>query len=240
VSERGEVSRRGEVSGRGELDRFEAVLFDAGDTLIRLSGSGETLLHRAAATLGVQPLDPEEVAHVWRRVLERSSTAEELAKGRDLSNARHREVWTALYEAAGCERLAGGLSGELYSLTVSPESWEAFPDTLPTLQALRDRGRRVGVVSDTGFDLRPAMDRLGLSPLLDTVVMSFEYGVCKPASKVFLTACDQMRVRPERTLMVGDNPLTDSGAVAAGMCVFLLPRPAKNGPRGLGHVLSLV
>jgi hypothetical protein len=31
------------------VSSFEAVLFDAGDTLIRLSGSGETLLHRAAA-----------------------------------------------------------------------------------------------------------------------------------------------------------------------------------------------
>jgi putative hydrolase of the HAD superfamily len=40
--------------------------------------------------------------------------------------------------------------------------------------------------------------------------------------------------------MVGDNPLTDSGAVAAGMYVFLLPRPAANGPRGLEYILSLV
>jgi putative hydrolase of the HAD superfamily len=222
------------------VSQFDAVLFDAGDTLIRLSGSGEKLLHRAAATLGVGQLDPEEVAHVWRRVLDRSSTAEELAKGRDLSNARHREVWVALYDAAGCERLAPGLSEELYALTVSAESWEAFPDTLPTLKAVRDRGLRVGIVSDTGFDLRPAMDQLGLSPFLNTVVMSFEHGVCKPAATVFLTACDQLHVLPERTLMVGDNPLTDSGAVDVGMYVFLLPRPAKTGPRGLGRVLSLI
>ncbi len=222
------------------MSQFEAVLFDAGDTLIRLSGSGETLLHRAAATLGADPLDPDEAALVWRRVLGRSSTAEELAKGRDLSNARHREVWVELYGAAGCERLAPGLSEELYALTVSAESWEAFPDTVPTLRALHDRGLRIGVVSDTGFDLRPAMDLLGLSPFLHTVVMSYEYGVCKPATTVFLTACDQLHVDPERTLMVGDNPLTDSGAVAAGMYVFLLPRPASTGPRGLGHVLSLI
>ena len=222
------------------MSQFEAVLFDAGDTLIRLSGSGEKLLHRAAAALGVEALDPEEVAQVWRRVLDRSSTAEELAKGRDLSNVRHREVWTALYDAAGCEGLAPGLSEELYALTVSAESWEAFPDTLPTLRAVRDRGLRVGIVSDTGFDLRPAMDQLGLSPFLDTVVMSFEHGVCKPAATVFLTACEALRVHPEQTLMVGDNPLTDSGAVAAGMYVFLLPRPAETGPRGLGHILSLI
>ena len=222
------------------MTSFEAVLFDAGDTLIRLSGSGEKLLHRAAAGLGADPLDPAQVERVWRRVLDRSGTAEELAKGRDLSSDRHRKVWTELYRAAGCEDLACGLSEALYELTVSAESWEAFPDTLPTLKALRDRGLRVGVVSDTGFDLRPAMDLLGLSPFVNTVVMSFEYGVCKPAATVFLTACDQLRVEPERTLMVGDNPLTDSGAVAAGMYVFLLPRPARTGPRGLGHILSLI
>jgi len=28
--------------------------------------------------------------------------------------------------------------------------------------------------------------------------------------------------------------------VSAGMYVFLLPRPARTGPRGLDHVLSLV
>lgn len=222
------------------MSEFEAVLFDAGDTLIRLSGNGETLLHRAAATLGAGPLDPAVVAGAWARVLDRSSTGDELAKGRDLSNDRHREVWTDLYRSAGCDDLAPGLSDELYALTVSAESWEAFPDTVATLRAVRERGLRIGVVSDTGFDLRPAMDKLGLSPYLDAVVMSYEYGVCKPATSVFLTACDQLQVDPARTLMVGDNPLTDSGAVAAGLYVLLLPPPAKTGPRGLGHVLSLV
>ena len=222
------------------MSRFEAVLFDAGDTLIRLCGSGEKLLHRGADALGAGPLDPEEAAHVWRRVLDRSSTAGELAKGRDLSNDRHHEVWTALYRAAGCERLAAGLSERLYELTVEAASWEAFPDTLPTLRALRDRGLRIGVVSDTGFDLRPALDRLGLSPYLGSVVMSFEYGICKPAPKTVLTACDQLQVSPDRVLMVGDNPFTDAGAVATGMHVFLLPPPARTGPRGLERVLSLV
>ena len=222
------------------MSEFEAVLFDAGDTLIRLSGSGETLLHRAADRMGIDPLDPGEVADVWKRVLDRSSTAEEMAKGRDLSTEKHREVWVALYTAAGCEQLAPGLSEQLYALTVAAESWEAFEDTVPTLRTLRERGVRIGIVSDTGFDLRPAMDRLGITPYLDTVVMSYQHGMCKPALPVFLAASEQLDVDPARTLFVGDNPLTDSGAIAAGMHVFLLPRPAPTGPRGLGHVLSLV
>jgi putative hydrolase of the HAD superfamily len=221
------------------MGRFEAVLFDAGDTLIRLTGSGTELLHDAAARLG-RSLDPAAVSGVWQRVLDRSSTAEELAKGRDLSTDRHRAVWTELYTAAGCEDLAPGLAAGLYELTVAAESWEAFPDTVPTLEAVRSRGLRVAVVSDTGFDLRPAMDRLGLTPYLDAVVMSYEQGVCKPAAAVFRTACDRLGVRPERTLMVGDNPLTDAGAVTAGLYAFLLPAAPKTGPRGLEHVLSLL
>jgi HAD superfamily hydrolase (TIGR01509 family) len=219
---------------------FEAVLFDAGDTLIRLSGNGETLLHRAAEALGAGPLDPGKVSGVWEQVLRRSSTAEELAKGRDLSSRRHREVWTELYAAAGCDRLVGGLSEQLYQLTVSASSWEPFPDALPTLQALRERGLPIGVVSDTGFDLRPALELAGLLPLIDIVVLSCEYGVCKPAATVFRTACERLGTRPERTIMVGDNPLTDAGAVGAGLYVFLLPPAPRRGPRGLGHVLSLI
>lgn len=222
------------------MSAFDAVLFDAGDTLIRLCGTGEQLLHKAGAILGVDPLDPAAVGDTWRRVLANSSTTEEMAKGRDLSAERHREVWMALYTEAGAERLAPGMSAALYGLTVSAESWEAFPDTEPTVRALHERGLRIGVVSDTGFDLRPALDRLGLSRYFGCVVMSYEYGVCKPAISVFQTACEQLDVRPERALMVGDNPLTDSGAVSAGLCVFLLPRAAASGPRGLGHVLKLV
>ena len=221
------------------MRRFEGVLFDLGDTLIRLTGSGAELLQDAAATLGAS-IDPAAASRVWRRVLDRSSTAEELAKGRDLSTERHHEVWTELYTAAGCEELAPGLSTRLYERTVAAESWEAFPDTVPTLEAVRERGLRVGVVSDTGFDLRPALDRLGLTPHLDAVLMSYEQGVCKPDVSVFRAACERLGVPPERALMVGDNPLTDSGAVAAGLYAFLLPAPPATGPRGLAHVLSLL
>jgi HAD superfamily hydrolase (TIGR01509 family) len=185
-------------------------------------------------------LDPDAASRVWQRVLDRSSTAEELAKGRDLSTARHREVWTELYSTAGCEELASGLSDRVYERTVAAESWEVFPDTVPTLEAVRSRGLRIAAVSDTGFDLRPALDRLGLLPHLDAVLMSYEQGVCKPDASVFRAACERLDVRPERALMVGDNPLTDSGAVTAGLYALLLPAPPKTGPRGLEHVLSLL
>jgi putative hydrolase of the HAD superfamily len=218
---------------------LRAVLFDAGDTLIRLRAEAGALLVAAAGRLGV-PVDPAAAAEVWRRVLAGAGTAEELAKGRDLTAERHRVVWTDLYSRSGADDLAAGLSGAVYELTVDPVSWDAFPDTAATLRGLRERGVRVGVVSDTGFDLRPVLDALGLSPWIDAVVLSCEYGACKPDARVFRSLCAELGVEPGETLMVGDNPMTDGGAAPAGLLALLLPPPASTGPRGLGHVLSLV
>jgi FMN phosphatase YigB (HAD superfamily) len=209
------------------MTSFRAVLFDAGDTLVRLSGGGEQLLHVAAARLGCDRLDAADVGQVWRRVVGQASSADEMAKGRDLSPVRHRAVWTDLYARAGCDGLAPGLGEALYDLTVDPGSWEAFPDAEPTLRALKELGLPVAVVSDTGFDLRPVLDAVGLSPWLDAVVMSFELGVCKPDPQPFLTACERLGIDPSETLM-------------AGICVLLLPAAPASGPRGLDRVLSLV
>ena len=40
--------------------------------------------------------------------------------------------------------------------------------------------------------------------------------------------------------MVGDNALTDGGAIESGLRVFLLPPARDTGPRGLDAVLRLV
>lgn len=218
---------------------LSAVLFDVGDTLIRLRGEPGGLLVQAAGELGVS-VDPEAASQVWGRVLAQAGTPDELAKGRDLSTAQHRAVWTALYAAAGSEALAPGLAEALYRVSVEPASWEPFLDTLTTLRALAARGVPVGVLSDTGFDLRPVLDPLGILPLLDTVVMSLEHGVCKPDPRLFDLACRQLGVPAEHTLMVGDSALTDAGGVAAGMTVLLLPRTPAGAPRGLARALALV
>lgn len=218
---------------------LRAVLFDFGDTLARLTGAGGDLVVRAAERLGGRP-EPAAAEQVWETVLARQSTPEELAKGRDLSVERHREVWTRLYRDTGADRLMTGLSDAIYDLTVDPSSWELFPDALPVLETLARRGVPVGIVSDCGFDLRPTLDKLGVSRLVGTAVISGELGVCKPSPQVFRMACRLLGVDPRDALMVGDNPITDGGAADVGLTVLLLPRHQSSGPRGLGRVLSLL
>ena len=56
----------------------------------------------------------------------------------------------------------------------------------------------------------------------------------------FLAACAALGVAPEHALMVGDNPLSDGGAVDAGLPTLLLPVVEPRQRRGLGAVLRLV
>ena len=80
----------------------------------------------------------------------------------------------------------------------------------------------------------------GLDGLVDTWVLSGEEGREKPAPELFRTACARLGVDPRRTLMVGDNPVRDGGAVAAGLRAYVRASEQRPGARGLGDVLALV
>jgi HAD superfamily hydrolase (TIGR01493 family) len=218
---------------------MRAVLFDFGDTLFRRRGGPHAIIE-AARALG-REVGETEAAAMWSTIQARARTPEELAKGRDLSPEAHRAAWTELYSQA--DALAPGVGTLLYEWEVSPERWEAFPDTLPTLAALRAANVGLGVVSDTGWDIRPILDLHGWLDWFGTIVLSCEHGVAKPAPSLFLAGCNSLGVRPDETLMVGDNPLTDGGAADAGLTALILPvpRPARDGQaRGLWSAARLV
>jgi HAD superfamily hydrolase (TIGR01509 family) len=123
---------------------------------------------------------------------------------------------------------------------VAEDSWVPYGDTGGFLRALADRGVPVGVVSDIGWDIRGHARAAGLEDLVGTWVLSCEEGVEKPAPVLFRTACARLGVDPRRTLMVGDNPVRDGGAVAAGLRALVLASEQRDGDRGLGDVLALL
>src|SRR5439155_17922019 len=122
---------------------------------------------------------------------------------------------------------------------IDPGSWDPYPDTVPVLRELHERGVPIGVVSDTGFDIRPVFERAGVADCVGTFVLSYERGAAKPTAWLFEAACRELTVSPASTLMVGDNPLSDGGAMAAGLPTLLLPQAVPNEPRGLELVLRL-
>lgn len=172
--------------------------------------------------------------------LGRGKKPHELAKGRDLSAEAHQRVWTSLFTRA--EVVVPGAAATLYERVMDPAKWRPYEDTRPTLVALRERRVPTAVVSNVPRDLRPIFERHGLRELVDAFVLSYEHGAMKPAAALFRAACEAVGVAPEHVLMVGDDPITDGGAAAAGLQTHVLPAvlPGVDGVRGLAAVVRLV
>jgi putative hydrolase of the HAD superfamily len=94
-------------------------------------------------------------------------------------------------------------------------------DVRPTLLALRDRGLKLGLVSNTAWPSAahdPDLERFGLLDLLECRIYSCETGWEKPAPQIFHTALDCMGLPPEEVAFVGDFLRYDvAGAQAVGM-----------------------
>ena len=126
--------------------------------------------------------------------------------------------------------------------------WETvLPGVPEALQAFRDAGLRLTVVSNANGVLRRLLDRVDLARWFDVVLDSHELGVEKPDPRLFAIALERSGVRPERAVHVGDFYHIDVvGARAAGVHAILLDEAGLYGdvdcPRvaTLGEVLPLV
>ncbi|MFB5760196.1 HAD family hydrolase [Paenibacillus medicaginis] len=62
------------------------------------------------------------------------------------------------------------------------------------------------------------LDRLKLRSSFDVIVVSEEAGIKKPDSRIFEIAAEQLNLKPEECVYIGDHPVNDiEGAAAAGM-----------------------
>lgn len=207
----------------------QAVLFDFGDTLFRRAGEARGIVEIGEAH--DCSIDAGAAAAVWEQIHERAKSPEEIALARDLSPEAHRREWTRLFSMA--DGLLPGMGRALYERETDPEKWVPYSDTRSCLEDVRDRGAKVAVVSDTGWDIRSVFSTHGLDAFVDVWVLSYEHGAVKPAAELFQSACNQLKVAPQDAIMVGDNAMTDGGAAAVGIPTLILPQVPEGDPRGL-------
>ena len=214
---------------------IKGVIFDIHSTLIDQGSASHWL--DAALLRSPTPLAADERAAlesfldlIWEgaRISDPEST-------RDLSFAAHERVFHELL-AAG-PGIDPALGAALYGVML--DVWHAYEDTVPTLEALQELGVKVCLLSNAGVPIRTVLDREGLTPLINGVVLSCEVGLVKPDIRIFQTALDAIACPANEALMVGDSGRDDSGGTALGIRTLILPR--TSGPvHGLGAVVSLV
>jgi len=98
-----------------------------------------------------------------------------------------------------------------------------YPDAIPTIQAFRQRGLKVGLVSNRNNPIDELLVELGLREHLDFSLISGEVGTWKPAPAIFVHALQRSGTAPQETIYVGDNYYADVvGARRAGIHPVLL------------------
>ena len=102
------------------------------------------------------------------------------------------------------------------------------PDAAPTLQALRDRKLRIGMLSNTHWPRHfheHFLERDGLAELIDARCYTSDMRYCKPHPEAFAAAMHGVGVDdPEAVVFVGDRPYDDVwGAKSLGMKAVLRP-----------------
>ena len=131
-----------------------------------------------------------------------------------------------------------GLAQQIWELAIAvPKQFTRFDDTLPALEGLRERGYRLGIITNLRADLGPLVKRAGLEACLEFCVNSTLAGSEKPHPPIFQEAIRRAGVAPEEILHIGDQVRSDvAGARAMGMRAALLDRggwhePLENCPK---------
>ena len=210
---------------------IRAVTFDVGGTLIDPYPSVGHIYADIAAQYGESGISPA--------VLNRRFGA----AWRALKNFRYtRGQWAKLVDATfrGLTRRPPSRTffPALYDRFSRAQAWRLYDDVLPSLEALAARGLKLGLISNWDERLRPLLKAHKLHKYFDTLVVSSEVGVAKPARAIFLRAAAELHLAPQTLLHVGDSPAMDvQGALAAGLQSLLLRRKAKR--RAAGRIRSL-
>ena len=145
--------------------------------------------------------------------------------------------------------VSADLARQIWQLAIAvPKEFAPFEDTVPSLEALRSRGYRLGVITNLRADLDSLIRRAGLAEMLDFSVTSAQAGREKPHPPIFEEALKRAAVAPDEVLHVGDQIRSDvAGARAAGMHAALLDRggwhePVDGCPKisGLNDLLALL
>ena len=95
------------------------------------------------------------------------------------------------------------VSKRLFALT---ETFDQIPDeSVQLLEELKKRGVKVGLITNTFSDERDLIRKSKLFPYFDATRISYEEGVLKPDPQMYLSIMEELGVKPEECLYVGDG-----------------------------------
>jgi putative hydrolase of the HAD superfamily len=208
---------------------IEAVFFDAGETLLSPNPSWSELAVVKLEERG-HDVTVDRMRLAWRHVGDHFIDAADAGIMFSVSHDASKRFWTKLYldqlEFLGIDDEGAALV--LYETFSNPANYRLFDDSLPTVAALKERGVRVGIISNFESWLRDMLTHFDMLDLFEVVAISGELELEKPDPRIFEWALREMGTTPDVSLYVGDSPNFDAQpAHDLGMTGVLLDRHGR-------------
>jgi putative hydrolase of the HAD superfamily len=118
---------------------------------------------------------------------------------------------------------------EMYLVT--EKYWKLEPDTVETLNKLKDSGYQLGLITNASdaWDVNNLIDNNNLRNFFTAIVISAEEGYRKPDRRIFERAAERMQLGFHQMAMVGDTLQADIlGAKQCGMKTVWISRRAED------------
>jgi HAD superfamily hydrolase (TIGR01509 family) len=191
------------------------ALVDVYDTILRSVFTERVMT--LAEPLGIDPKD-------W--LAEYTKTRDDRDKGR-LSTAA---AFALALRGCGIEP-TDALVDELQrrDIEFSYAHTRLYDDTVPFLSWLRAQGTLIALVSNCADTTRGLLERLGVIPLVDAVVLSCEVGSMKPSPEIYVTALADLGVAAADAVFIDDQPTFCLGAESVGVRPIRIARAGLNG-----------
>lgn len=198
------------------LHHYKMIYFDVGDTLITIPAA-RVILHEYLLKRSLER-DPEQV----ERQFTSSFRLFYYDRPAELEGActpeSDRAFWVKVYDHilrsldVHRELTADDLHRcchELYDIFTAPASYELFEDVKEMLPKLRERGLRLGIVSNFAPTLVSILEAKGIASYFDPVLVSTEVGLEKPDPAIFSLALERCGLPASEVLYVGDHDRND-------------------------------
>ncbi len=212
---------------------FQVVLLDLGGTLIYFDGNfpeviaeSHKVMARALARAGLR--------------LDESFLQDFNARVESYYNERSTEFieYTALYilktvlAEHGVSELPEPVMKQVIRemFEVSEAHWHPEADAISTLETLRERGYRMGLISNAADDddVQALIDKAGVRGFFDIILTSAAVGVRKPNPRIYQLALRHFGIGPDQAVMVGDTLGADIlGARNTGIASVWITRRAE-------------
>jgi putative hydrolase of the HAD superfamily len=192
------------------------VIFDLWDTLVLWDVPGSHALYgRMAAHAGI---DADVMTRAWQDTHIEQSTVPLV------------ENMVAVLERAGADSAHVNALSEMRR-THTREALVAREGAIETLEELKRRGFRLGLISVCSGDVEDVWDDTALAPHFDDVVLSCSVGLRKPDPAIYRLSCERLGIEPESCLFVGDGANDElAGAERVGMKAVCILRPGAGEP----------